>query len=425
MDIRISLPSRAGICAAAALLAVVTAAVPGSPAGTVPARADAFVNAIGVDSHFSYRSGPEYLDYATQRDELVASGIRHLRDGAPTSDSEYLAKLRYFGEHGITHTLGFPVKDVIAKGAPFVTATLERQAPYVDAVEAGNEYDKSGDPDWVEHLRAAQQVLYDAVKASSFKNNVTVLSPSLSSTAVSAPLLGPVPADAVSLHNATCDDKPTTKERSINIANLHAALQAVSAKPIWATETGYDNDQSSHCYIAPQAAALYTVTTVAERWNTGEQRVYFDDWSDEPQSRGFRFMGLVPASGAPKPQYQALKSMIAVLSDKGPSFTPQPLDFAFTSASPDVHSTLLEKRDGTYYLLLWLDIASWDRHGFVPLSVSSQTVSISLPASIAQATAYRYASNWSFQASPVPVRAHAVGIPVTAALSILELRPAQ
>ncbi len=77
MDIRISLPSRAGICAAAALLAVVTAAVPGSPAGTVPARADAFVSAIGVDSHFSYRSGPEYLDYATQRDELVASGIRH------------------------------------------------------------------------------------------------------------------------------------------------------------------------------------------------------------------------------------------------------------------------------------------------------------------------------------------------------------
>ncbi len=77
-------------CCLAALFLVL---VSPSRAGSVPARAaDAFVDSIGVNTHFSYTDRPYVLAFDRLKIKLAALGIRHIRDGN-TSNQEVAARI--------------------------------------------------------------------------------------------------------------------------------------------------------------------------------------------------------------------------------------------------------------------------------------------------------------------------------------------
>jgi len=59
-----------------------------------------------------------------------------------------------------------------------------------------------------------------------------------------------------------------------------------------------------------------------------------------------------------KPAGRALRQMIALLADRGAAFKPGALDF--TLSEPKAQSVLLQKRNGEFWLALWLKSGLWD-----------------------------------------------------------------
>ena len=176
----------------------------------VPSPPDGLVDSIGADARFGVSLAAEGTAQAPETQALIASGMRHLRDGYNDPAAGYLQEFRTLGGSGVHHSVGFSLQ---AMTPSMIVSALRAQIPYVDFVEVGNEWDHSGDKLWAQHLRAAQRTLYDTVRGNAEFAHVRVLAPALENVFKDAATLGPVPADAGNLHNATCDFNPSTTER--------------------------------------------------------------------------------------------------------------------------------------------------------------------------------------------------------------------
>ena len=195
--------------------------------------------------------------------------------------------------------------------------------------------------------------------------------------------------------------------------------------PIYTTETGYDDDRSSPCYISAEGAAKYIPRTVAYRFNLGIQRSYFDYWSDEPPNvNGWDQMGFVTRAGVPKPQLSAVRSLITLLSDAGAAFRAVPLRYGVSGATANVAHTLLQKRNGVYYLLLWLEVPSWNHVTKKPLAVEPQTVTLSFAKPVGGVVDFAYRADWSLAATQLlSVSRNEITLRVTDSVSILRFNP--
>jgi hypothetical protein len=407
--------------ALALCLARETAAASAAETGPAVASADAFVDAIGVDSHFNYRDSPYVLEWPALSAALIGSGIRHIRDGgSPASD--YIARLATLGEHGIKHGAGFSIKAT----PEIIRQHIAAFAPYLEDVESPNEYDSAKDPDWVANLIAFQKMLYEIVHSDPADAGIKVLGPPLAHQQFYAQL-GPLDAyeDAANLHITTCDLNPgTDDQRRGSIPYTHSLLRmSTLVKPIWTTETGYNDDMQRPCALADETIAKYDLRTIAEKWNAGEQRVYLYQFADMPSDRIFGGLGLMRADATPKPQFKALESMIHLLADPGPPFDARPLKYGLGGDSANVHRTLLQKRDGRYELLLWLEVRSWDPKSRTAIDVQPQTVTLSLPAGIASGKLYAFTPDWTLASTPLQLHGGTASIRVTDAISVVELSP--
>ena len=70
--------------------------------------------------------------------------------------------------------------------------------------------------------------------------------------------------------------------------------------------------------------------------------------------------GMLRWNGEPKPAYTAIKNLIALLRDPGPAFTPGTLEFSINGDVEPARHILLQKRDGRFYLLLWINAVSYE-----------------------------------------------------------------
>ena len=62
------------------------------------------------------------------------------------------------------------------------------------------------------------------------------------------------------------------------------------------------------------------------------------------------------ADGSPKQSYTAIQNLITILSDKGSAFTAGSLSYSLAGDTSHVQHTLLAKRNGHYFLALWLNV---------------------------------------------------------------------
>ncbi len=392
----------------------------------VPKAADAFVDSIGADSHFNYTGSPYVQEWPKVSAALLRSGIRHLRDGGDLRKPDYFAKLRYLGEHGIKHSEGFYVNATPEQ----IRAVLELGAPYVEMVESANEYDGAmkTDPLWAQKVVSEQRMLYATVRGDPAFAGITVLGPSLAHQSEYA-TLGALDdsEDGGNLHNATCNRNPGTG-MAFGIEKMEALARASTlTKPIWTTEIGYNDDPVRPCAIPDRIVARYDPRTIAERFLAGEPRIYFYQLVDMPSDKIFGGMGLIDASGDPKPQFRAIASLIAQLGDPGPSFALQPLALSIESTASDLHHLLLQKRSGAYELLLWREAPSWKPNepseiGGSEVAVDPVTATVTTPG--ARAVKYSsYDSSWKFANAPLAREAPGrVRLTVRDSISILELR---
>jgi hypothetical protein len=100
---------------------------------------------------------------------------------------------------------------------------------------------------------------------------------------------------------------------------------------------------------------------LAEHFLRGVQRTYLYELLDErplPQYSEANF-GLLRFNGSAKPAFTGVKNLISILSDSGPSFVPSTLDYSVNAEDIPVRHLLLQKRNGKFFLLLWLNTESF------------------------------------------------------------------
>jgi len=351
--------------------------------------ADSFVDKMGVVVHLTYKDRVYYTGYETIiKPRLLELGLRHARDGAILAGQFYYDRINELGRAGIKFNFStrtkYPVSDVIR----FAAAVKDG----IESFEGLNEYDLSGDPNWANTVRSHQQSLYQTVKGNSSTAQYPVLAPSIVNGHA---LVGDISAfvDYGNAHNYFGGNPPSHVGINSIEAHLAAAAKNSGSKPIVTTETGWHNALGNVTMFkgAPeQVTGKYVPRTFLEHFNKNSFRTYAYELIDQgtDQNDGEKNFGLLRNDGSPKPAYTALKNLVSLLKDPGPSFSPSSLDYTLSGSTADVHKTLLQKRDGKFYLILWVEKRCYDPKIKQLIAVPSQQVTLKLKTPISMAVTY-------------------------------------
>jgi hypothetical protein len=143
------------------------------------------------------------------------------------------------------------------------------------------------------------------------------------------------------------------------------------------TETGYQSFPGVPIpfTIPENIEASYIPRTLLLAYKTGIKQTYLYELLDDPMSPGF---GLLRGDLSPKPAYTAVQNLIANLWDKGPAFTPGQLSYSIQGGDSTLQQILFQKRDGSFWLILWLEQSSFNPVTYTPTPVTPQTVTLTL-----------------------------------------------
>jgi len=158
-------------------------------------------------------------------------------------------------------------------------------------------------------------------------------------------------------------------------------------------DNGYHNatnTTSGNLGVSEEVAGRYIPRLLLEQFNYGIPRTWgyeLIDTYNNPNDLEANF-GLLRNDGSEKPAYVALKNLLGLLKDPGSNFTAKTLDYALSGDTTNIHHTLLQKRDGKFYLILWQEVSSFDLQTKTGISVPSQPLTLTLNTIISQAAIY-------------------------------------
>ena len=366
--------------------------------GVQAKQADSLVDSIGVNVHLNYRD-TSYRNYdGIIRPRLLELGVRHVRDGLPATTYQY-DHLNDLASVGIKANVIIGDPDNRWGSLPLtqqLDALRTRVRSAVESVEGPNEYNSNA-PDktvWIGKLRTYQQQLYSGIKGNSTTASLRVVCPSLT-TREAYEDLGDLSAycNNGNMHNYYGGFNPGTsgwgscKYGSCYGSLEHGAAMAqlnAGAKPVFSTETGWHDavpSDTTHAgtprvIVGRDMPRLYLL-----QYLKGVPRSYpyelIDQW-DAPGDAE-RSFGLLRYDGTPKPSFNAVKAMISLLEDPGASFSPGRLDFSVGGNTTEVKTALFQKRDGTFYLAVWLEVPGNTVATSTMSNVTPRPLSISLP----------------------------------------------
>ena len=358
-------------------------------------EADSFVDSIGVGLHMTYTYTNYYSNWPATLADLQSLGVRHVRDGFYNfpAGTPYVAEHQQLAAAGIKTDYVMPINDATT---PALVASIAKQVGDMESVEGPNECDLPGD---CNNTTEAQGV-----------SNMLAFMPTVDAAGAAAGV--PVVAAAFSQYPAFTQVGNLSSEMTYN--NLHVYYNgrypgnngwyAVDAQgnsywglPFWLnmanedapgtpvimTETGYmmvSNPQQNQ--IPESTGASYIPRTLLLTYLQGVNRTYLYELLDEPSSPGY---GLIDGNMNPKPAFLALQNVIANLTDKGSSFTPGQLAYSLTGGDSTLKQILFQKRDGSFWLVMWLEQSSWDEVNLVQTPVAPQQVTLNLNSNYAVA----------------------------------------
>jgi hypothetical protein len=343
--------------------------------------ADAFVDSIGVNVHLSYFDTAYSNFNGVVKPRLLEAGIRHIRDGCPSQNqTEFQNRLNDLGRTGIKSML--ICSPHTGKTPPEVVGALKRVSASVEAVEGPNETDGAGinyqGQGFPEGTRAFQDDLFAAVKSDPDLAGLPVVIASISDPE-KAPKLGRLnSADFANTHSYAGGGPPGFRWNWY----LDRCLTNIQ-RPIIASETGYHTathhiDSLWICGVSEAATGKYLSRLFPEYFLRGIVRTYVYEFLNEkpvPDNSEANF-GLLRCDGEPKPAFTAIRNLIALLKDPGPSFAPGTLEFSVNGDTEPVRSLLLQKRDARFYLLLWMNAVSYDTQAKRDIEFTSQPTRI-------------------------------------------------
>ncbi|KJH72669.1 hypothetical protein [Aliterella atlantica] len=461
---------------------------PPKPASkTTPAKAAksaySFVDSICLNTHWSYGDTPYGQKYDAVRQKLVALGVRHIRDGGASPD--VIRKMRQLARQGIKTTyIMNPNVGVAPNSSYWVTEPGYKVVDFVkkvgtntiDAVEISNEIDlnfqkyywRKGDKEklnddpnssryWVPYIRSLTKDTYKALKSDRATAKVKVIGPSLGRTYnyENKSPLGDLSADVDwgNFHPYPSGGNPfnnpfqyNTIEKyywhsnfpSVNLDNHPYAFDVYAPpfgrKPMAATETGYFTTKGKNG-ISEKVHGKYIPRLFLEYFRNGVTRTcsyeLVDEWSDRGNSEGN--YGILRNNLTPKPAYTALKNIISVLKDpQGARIVPRAVNYKLTFKAPPkydrteyVHDLLLQKRDGSFYLVLWHEISNGDRSRTPVREINPPPIptQVNLVTPIRSATIYTLNDVGNMATKAAPIRNNRISLNVTDKATIIKLVP--
>jgi len=392
----------------------------------IPKMADSFVESIGVCTHLSYWDTTYNLrwhDVVFNR--LIESGIRYIRDDLPTwfngttttINNLKEERFRALAAHGIRLNAVMWARDEDHSGGhrpdhrgPIFSADqiasmllTNNVYEYVVSVEGPNEYNWPGMPyhttNWVDVLKTYMPNLHSAIRNNPALSHLDIIGPSLVLEQYWAGpqnqrdrrndhlLLGDVSqwVDYGNMHLYPHGNIPSYNvDYEMNKMNV-----CFPGKLYMVTETGHFTlVDSGGGGFSERADGIHMPRFFLEYFNRGIKRSFKYQLIDEfdYDTDAFKnnpgdpehYFGLIDRTGRPKPAYYSIKNLISILNDKGPDFTPRALNYTITGGDSAIHHTLLQKRDGRFYLCLWSEVKSMSADGQIDVFPPKQNITVTL-----------------------------------------------
>ena len=415
-------------------------------------KSDDFVDSIGINVKLRYIDTP-YGNYAAVKSKLQSLGVRHIRDGLekPDANDQLLMESRLLdlAANGIKSTLifspgmtetGYSAEDSILRG-------LGRVQGAIEAVEGPNEPDANFSFNGKGFPQGAidyQNVLWSTVKNSGY-SALPVIAPSISSPPNSDQIQGmEYVSDYGNTHSYHGARNPETTEINLGLDNFYLpyANSETRGKPAWATETGNHtapgNDSgiwmpsmASESGQASNAFGKYALRNYLFYFNKGIVRTFIHELVDEQgdsagnpaeKHKGESNFGLYNNDWSPKTAAPAIAHTIALLKDPGANFTLGSLDYTLTGNTTNLHHLLLQKRDGTFELVLWQGVSSYDTGVRADILVPNASVTLTLNTPVGGARSYLPWSNGT-TATDLTISNNTISLSVPDHPLIVELIP--
>jgi hypothetical protein len=338
------------------------------PIGEIALQADSFVSTISVQTHFGQAA--VYNDnFPTVRSRLIEMGVRHVRQQM-FSDGASQAKLSELGDSGIKLTAGcWPVGSDYSDASHCISRANAIGTTAIDAFDGWNEVDnRDVSGSWPNAWVAWQTTLFTAINASGTWQNRPVLGSSVShaSDADAVASASPSGAKTSILDYGNLHSYPSSSGIPSNVSNswIPQWNKIDGGKKDFVTETGYHT--CTACTTSPgvskQAQSKYAGRLFFEYFNRNILRTNWYEFVDQGVSTTEREKnwGLLQSNYIRKASFHTVKNIITLLKDPGTSFAPGKLNYTLSNKPTALHHTLLQKRNGRFYLVLWNEVKVWN-----------------------------------------------------------------
>lgn len=370
-----------------------------SPVFAVPESAkqtDSLVESMGVNVHLNYYDTKYTSEYTTfTKPRLQELGIRHIRDVLNPGNTFPGGQAVLMQD--LYNTLG--IKTALSAGPASVAASSvvnslknEYGIAILSFVAGPNEPDINTSQfvngDWVNGTRDYLQQLSGFVRGDAATANLPIIAPALVRSN-SSQLLGNIEAwvDLGNMHPYSRFG-PQDVVNQLVIGTPPQWNLPTGNKPMASTEFGYttcsvtqeDNlvTETVHGKYVPRAFLEHYRIGVVRSWSYE----LIDLFPDAGCSNNQNHFGMLRNNNTPKPAFTGTKNLISLLKDPGVAFIPAALDYSLTGDTQDVQRLLLQKRDGSFWLVLWTAVNSTDTD-------QNRTVTVNLASPADQVTSYR------------------------------------
>ena len=382
--------------------------IPETTATTLPnhqaLRAERFTDSAAVSTHFGYNDTGYATNFLDLKSALCdMNGVENIRDkaslfGDARDTAVYDRYKQLFNECGIRSTLVVDLDTATLN--PITTDKINQMLALgggaIGAWEGPNEWNNTNkggnNPDWATELFQFQQALYKAVKASQ-QPNIPVVCPSLNWRVDGVPVdLSKVPdmgayCDVNNIHSYSGGNPPTwgapgIDEQQSPLHDYNYPIGDHVGDPLqhtYVTETGYHHTITSTTPggngVPEDIIGEYSPMLLAEYFNasfdpehpgTSVVRSYIYQLYDHKNDNSFQAnYGMIETDLRRKAFYRSVENMLDIVADpaiNAGTFTTGSLSYDIIGESAQVHTMLLQKANGKFYLMMWQEDRRYNWH---------------------------------------------------------------